>query len=73
MLARSAFDTPAGKGIEVKLSQVLTPANQATIQYVRTVLVGRAAYTFTFQPSEDQDAQTTEQRRRFFGSIAIKP
>ena len=50
-----------------------TPDNQAAIQYVRTVLVGRAAYTFTFQPSEGQDAQTTEQRRRFFGSIALKP
>jgi hypothetical protein len=68
LLARSAFVTPAGKGIEVKF---LLP-NQSEVQYVRMVLVGRASYTCTFQPRKGQDAQTAEQRRRFLESISVK-
>ncbi len=73
LLARSTFLTPAGKGVEVKFSSRPSSTNQVLIQHLRTILVGRASYTFSFLAHDDNAASATAQRRRFFDSITVKP
>jgi hypothetical protein len=73
LLERTAFTTPAGKGVEVKFSLAATPTGQASVQYIRTALVGNVSYTFTFQPRDDHAGSASEQRRRFFSSITVTP
>ncbi|MDO7884285.1 hypothetical protein [Hymenobacter cheonanensis] len=73
LLARSTFFTRAGKGVEVTFSNKSSSTNQVFIQHLRTVLVGRASYTFSFLARDDNAASATEQRHRFFNSITVKP
>jgi hypothetical protein len=72
VLKRSIFTTPAGQGVEVEFGPT-SAADRAAVQYVRTVLVGRACYTLIFQPNDSQGAGATERGRHFLNSITIKP
>ena len=73
LLVRSTFMTAAGPGIEVKFGPA-SATSSAAGQYIRTVLVGRACYTFIFHSRDKEiELNTIEQRRRFFNSIVVKP
>lgn len=75
LLSRAKFYTPAGEGVEfvMRINSPLT--HTPVLVYNRVLLAHHQAYAFTFTPSEallDSTAHT-EQRRRFFDSITIKP
>jgi hypothetical protein len=75
LLSRTRFHTPAGEGVELVL-RVSTPKTHTPILvFNRILLAHHRLYNFNFTPYEailDSTAHT-EQRRRFFDSITVKP
>ena len=74
VLARTAFATPAGEGVDVTFVGRVPGAPRRTVKYCRALLVGAAKYALTFRPADAQDSLGTSGRadcRRFFASLAV--
>lgn len=75
LLSRTRFSTPAGEGVElvVRISSPIT--HTPLLVYNRILLAHHHLYNFNFTPGEAllDSAAHTEQRRRFFDSIIVKP
>jgi hypothetical protein len=75
-IIHSCFSTPAGAGLEFKYKGRHQATGKQVVKYIRSLVVDSVGYSLNFVTANQQDilgVAGSEQRRRFFNSIAVNP